>query len=342
MKKFLYILGIVGTALLSACSSDDLMTVLSPEEERTLVVEASQDSDVPITLGSVASVRSGMTRTPIESGGDFSTPTGANAPCLGVFCLASGKQASAPSSASGNWNDALATWLKNVPAKVATGDVTFLDPTTLDHETPTSRVLYYPYGNWYYYNFYAYYPRITDDEAISVGSNSVIVNYEIDGRQDIIWGKTTAPDQAYCAKYCREHPAATPQFAFEHKLAQLKFVVHSENDVKLESLVLNACYKLSLYVAGDSEGTLSVNDPSTMGIPVWTSADKNPFDLDGDAEIQPILVSGGSDTEIGYMLVPPSTTSYSVFVKFEGSAVQSVNIGPVEAGKKYTFTLNKN
>ena len=64
MNKYLFILGIVGTALLTACSSDDLTTVLLPEEERTLVVEAGKDSDVPITLG-VSSSR-GLTRAVVN------------------------------------------------------------------------------------------------------------------------------------------------------------------------------------------------------------------------------------------------------------------------------------
>ena len=95
-------------------------------------------------------------------------------------------------------------------------------------------------------------------------------------------------------------------------------------------------------MAGNTAGTLSVNDPSSVkDIHVWTSDDKNPFDLDGDLTTTPIHVSGGSNTEIGYMLVPPST-SYSVSVKFDSGDLQNVDIGPVEAGKKYTITLNKN
>ena len=94
MNKYLFILGIVGTALLTACSSDDLTTVLLPEEERTLVVEAGKDSDVPITLG-VSSSR-GFTRAVVnpDASGNFKTEEGKY---LGVFCLATDIQSNVDS-----------------------------------------------------------------------------------------------------------------------------------------------------------------------------------------------------------------------------------------------------
>ena len=94
MNKYLFILGLVGTALFSACSADDLTTVLPPEEEEAIVVEAGKDSDVPIALG--ARTERGMTRAPLDpdGAGNFETPDGQ---FIGVFCLAGGRQTGAPS-----------------------------------------------------------------------------------------------------------------------------------------------------------------------------------------------------------------------------------------------------
>ena len=124
MKKYLFILGLVGTALFTACSSaDDLVADIPSqgltEEERALVVEAGKDSDVPIMLGLVGGRSSGMTRTPIESDGDDLFTIGGGQ--LGVFCLAAGKQPDAPGfvPTTIDWEtDNLATWLNNVPASV--------------------------------------------------------------------------------------------------------------------------------------------------------------------------------------------------------------------------------
>lgn len=73
MKKYLFILGIVGTALFTACSTADDLVAEKPIEtppveepkETAIIVEASQDSEEPITLG-VGQSR-GYTRTPLNS-----------------------------------------------------------------------------------------------------------------------------------------------------------------------------------------------------------------------------------------------------------------------------------
>ena len=268
MNKYLFILGIVGTALLTACSSDDLTTVLLPEEERTLVVEAGKDSDVPITLG-VSSSR-GLTRAVVnpDASGNFTTEAGKY---LGVFCLATDIQSNVDESVipevirTNNWNTAaeddkagLIVRMNNVPAKVTTdgttSDVTFLDASTLTNPTPSVQHYYYPMDNWMKYNFYAYYPRqekvVDGNTTLSFSANQVLEKYyEIDGSQDIIWGMSdqehattvdpsTATDaDPYCAKYFRlwkEVDGANienyyPKFEFKHKLVQFRFFVKAAN-----------------------------------------------------------------------------------------------------------------
>ena len=275
MNKYLFILGIVGTALLSACSSDDLAMVLSPEEEETIVVEAGKDSDVPITLG-VSSSR-GLTRAVVnpDAFGNFKTETGKY---LGVFCLATDIQSNVDESMipevirTNNWNTAaeddkagLIVRMNNVPAKVTTdgttSDVTFLDASTLTNPTPSVQHYYYPMGNWMKYNFYAYYPRqekvVDGNTTLSFSANQVLEKYyEIDGSQDIIWGMSdqenattvdpsTATDaDPYCAKYFRLWKEADgahienyyPKFEFKHKLMQLRFFVKAANSTVLTDL----------------------------------------------------------------------------------------------------------
>ena len=169
MNKYLYILGLVGTAFLSACSSDDLTTVLSPEEERALVVEAGMDSDIPITLGSLGNGRA-LTRSPLEST-DFQI-SGGN---LSVYCLATGIQAGSPNisaiPASADdivWNDPnkIANWLVNKPAIVSYYNGTGASPIP-GVSGPYSYIQFwkdgdvkerfYPYGNWYSYDLFAFY-----------------------------------------------------------------------------------------------------------------------------------------------------------------------------------------
>ena len=267
MNKYLFIIGLVGTALFTACSTADDLISEKPIEtppveepkETALIVEAGQNSEVPITLG-VGSSR-GVTRKPIESGAGniFSTEEGKY---LGVFCLATGTQSNVdniPTEISTNkWvkDDAtgLIVRLSNVPAKVtidgSISNVQFWDITN-------SRVqhFYYPMGNWMVYNFYAYYPREADENIsfTSAGSGALVKYITINGSQDVIWGKahqekapkvSTANDaNPYCAKYFRlkrdsiansPDPSGDisilyPKMEFEHLLSQFKFSIEPEN-----------------------------------------------------------------------------------------------------------------
>ncbi len=311
MNKYLFILGIVGTAFIFGCTSDDLTMVPSQEEERALIVEASQDSDVPITLG-IASSR-GVTRSPL-GGGDFSIPEGEY---LGVFCLSTGIQSGVdasllPSNIRLNrWNSddtGLLVRMKNVPASVSSGDVTFMNSNATAVQT-----YYYPMGNWMKYNFYAYYPR--QEETVEfVGQDRPTIEfskddnnyyyllekyYEIDGTQDIIWGKADPPEgDAFSARYFIENVSADkPQFSFEHKLVQFRFFVKAANpdvadNVKITNMsVPNALGYLALVIANQNpapvdsmkEGTIKVfgkkNVKKKLNVK-WLSNDDNYKDKD--------------------------------------------------------------
>jgi hypothetical protein len=295
MKKYLFICGLVGTALFTACSSaDDLVKEVSPEisleEQKAMIVEAGKDSDVPITLGSVGSRRIALTRTPLDSDeGLFETPYNPDVPSasryLGVYCLATGKQQGIPtiegiipsSDDEVKWNGSsyYAKWLENVPARVVKHAAETVSPIDGGYTQNYSyvqfmkdnleKVYYYPFGNWYHYDFFAYYPR---QESIETIAKACYANLTIDGSDDIIWGKASGiiPDplnpeetitlevdddatgnkvKAYSAKYMRlmkemdedgDHvPDNTeievvPELAFNHLLTQLVFSVKPRPD----------------------------------------------------------------------------------------------------------------
>ena len=346
MNKYIFILGLVVMAFVSGCTSDDLTMAISPEEERALIVEASQDSDVPITLGVGSS--HGVTRKPIESGvGDiFSTEEGKY---LGVFCLATGTQsnvANIPSEISANkWvkDDAtgLLVRLSNVPAKVEDGDVKFVDPAN----TSNPMHYYYPMINWMTYNFYAYYPRENDSNIkFTTGGSGALVRYiTINGSQDVIWGKahpeTAVPvsdteiDDAdpYCAKYTRLKKAEGaaiddyyPKLEFKHLLAQFKFSVEPENAAAWTAIstaggmsitniyVSNAISNLQLIVANKAnpgtEGTLSKKDDTTENLFIKANGEDNNLfsSTPSGAQVSSINIAATSVTVPGYIMLPPS------------------------------------
>jgi len=330
MNKYIFILGLAVTALFSGCTSDDLTMALSPEEERALIVEASQDSDVPITLG-VGSSR-GVTRLPLD-GVDFSTEDGKY---LGVFCLATGPQSNVdniPSEISANnWKDdntGLLVRMKNVPASVSLGVVSFLD-----HD------YYYPMINWMTYNFYAYYPRENDSNIkfTSGGSGALVKYITINGSQDVIWGKAH-PEAAdpvdpvvakdadpYCAKYIRlKGTAGYPKFEFQHLLAQFKFSIEPENPAAWATIstgggmsitnmyISNAISNLQLIVANKknpgTEGTLSKKDDTTENLYIKANGkDYNLFSSDPEpleSQVPSIAITSTSVAVPGYIMLPP-------------------------------------
>lgn len=277
MKKYLFILSLTSIALLTACSSDgyvgsdDELT----QEQQAQIIKAGMDSDVPISLSAGHAPGgngiSSVTRAPIESdaNGKFRTPDD----YMGVFLLAQQPQTTvaSPGPVATDaiiWNTSTYSarmWNHPAKAEYATqwgGDdidngytyVNFYDPATISG-TPATKVYYYPYGNWYNYYFYTYYPRVADG-SISVADNVVKASYTLNGSQDIIAGTATPPQadlaKGFCAKYFRDIKEAAsvdvvpyenlPNMGLEHKLAQLRFFVKkdrtSASELTLKNLVL--------------------------------------------------------------------------------------------------------
>ena len=275
MKKYLFILGLVGTALFTACSTADDLVAEKPIEtppveepkETALIVDAGQNSEVPIALG-IGQSR-GYTRavldpdpTSVDPVTGYGSISLADGEYLRVFCLASGTQSNVsniPTTVSTNlWNtDAggglggLLVKMNDVPAKVSSDNVSFLDENAFP--TETSKKYYYPMGNWMTYNFYGYYPKLVVEghpelsQTTTITANTVEVsNYLIDGSQDLIWGRAHPEDaetvtgandaDPYCAKYIRMKrneegvgeaniAAHYPKLKFEHQFVQFNFFV---------------------------------------------------------------------------------------------------------------------
>ena len=327
-----------------------------------MIIEAGQDSDVPITLGTVASSRA-MTRTPIEPEIGttlFTTPANQY---LGVFCLAQGVQAGAPdidaipdTDADVKWNGTCqhANWMENIPAKVlkhnASSDSPIDGGYSVDYsyvqfmkdDLSGTKVYYYPFGNWYYYDFFAYYPR---QASVSTIAKSSSVDFTITGKEDIIWahaaGGTSVADpvttnvvKSYSAKYMRLNKEAgedeidiVPGLQFNHLLTQFVFSVKPHNTdaaqlfakgFALTGMSLqNVYHKLRLIVASKAEetgnvaGTLSIFDTSAStglaDIQVSDPTDdSDPFD--GGSTTIPVANAADDTTvkTVGYALVPSS------------------------------------
>ena len=287
MKKYLFFLSVLGIVLFTACTKDDLAKEMSPEERvAAIIAEANMDSEIPINLGfGSQSNYSSVTRAPLESDDNklFSTPSGSY---LGVFCLAQKPQVatSNPGPVAENLIDWTAnqdnlTWLmkKNLPARVVkvkagskigtatatstTSDVQYMEVNGSGDPTGNIKHYYYPYGNWYNYYFYAYYPW--DKNIVTTQARQVTAAFELDGSQDVIWGKampitTTSGedpesdvDRGFNAKYIRDkqkdgngHRTGInsmndlPKLTLEHKLAMLRFYVKT-TDVSYSTVIAN-------------------------------------------------------------------------------------------------------
>ena len=271
MKKYLFFLSAVSIVMFTACSSEEDLAEatheLTQEEYNAIVAEANTNSEVQIRLGMGSQSNTStteITRAPLEStsGKLFETPTGKY---LGIYCLAQKPQVTPATPGPVAENNI--SWIaesntlqylmeRNQPAQVKilhsgdyignvllsadACDVQFLEVGNNGEPTGNGKIYYYPYGNWYNYHFYGYYPRQTT--GVTEAANKVTVDYTIDGTQDIIWAKAM-PDienptaavnsEGFNAKYMRGLQAGTgynvledlPKLAFGHKLTQLRFYV---------------------------------------------------------------------------------------------------------------------
>lgn len=232
MKKKLFIFAAIPALLLLGSCSNDI-------EESEVTIDPLTGAEVihepvEIKLGAPAV---NITRAALED--DTKDIT------IGVFCLAREKQNINNTEQNISWWDTTVDpvysstfcLLKNVKSTKSGTNVTWDD----------GEKRYYPFTQFYSYDFYTYYPYVPFGKNLNGNSidtttvGKVYVNYKnIDGKTDILWGRASSTDKyAYSAKYFRQpgNQSKTPTTQLDHMLTRLKFQV-----IPGESVVGNGYY----------------------------------------------------------------------------------------------------
>lgn len=153
---------------------------------------------------------------------------------LGVFCLAREKQYINNSAQDILWWNTGVDPLWSATFCLLDNVESTKSGTTITWKDGVHR--YYPFTQFYGYDFYAYYPYVSEDDEENTierkdeGDNNVVeVTYNnLDGKTDILWGRATSTDEyAYSAKYFRQAGKQTsvPSVQLDHMLTRLIFKV---------------------------------------------------------------------------------------------------------------------
>ena len=208
---------------LGGCSNDDELETQMNQQASEEGVEVISDP-VEIRLGTPGV--NFLTRAAFEGDADGFD--------LGVFCLAREKQYVNHSAQDILWwnTEVDPLWsatfclLDNVESTKSGGNIFWKDG---EHR-------YYPFTQFYSYDFYAYYPYVSDDDEENTivrkeeaGNNVVEVTYtNLDGKTDILWGRATSSElYAYSSKYFRQpgNQDMVPIVQLDHMLTRLIFRV---------------------------------------------------------------------------------------------------------------------
>lgn len=147
---------------------------------------------------------------------------------------------------------------------------------------------YYPFTQFYSYDFYAYYPYVdfgdTENKVDTTEVGKVYVNYtnKLDGKTDILWGRATSSElYAFSAKYFRQqaNKEKIPSIQLDHMLTRLIFQVvpgasvedeqpadyTAASNVTVASLkVKNVVKNVSLLVADFNRDSANENGTETI------------------------------------------------------------------------------
>lgn len=321
-------------ALLPGCSNEELAEPAIPEyipgDSEVEIRFATQTAEVSTTVDK---------RLVVDDNTEMD---------MGVFCLARAKQvSSAPDinwfAEEDNYDNCL---MKNVKATKNGRDLTW------------EGQYFYPISQYYMYEFYGYYPYSEEVTYTSTPeSHRAVVNYTLDGTQDIVWGRATLENKhAYSARYYREHTDAeipiiganskdeegNPKPGMKHLLTRLKFKVKTGNSstsgdgvfegadkVSVKSIsIVDAVQNVSLVVAdwemrGDQSLDNWHNRLTVVGDTVRTEFKLRTSDTD-DSEMQlvPIPTELNTTKEFGgsIMLLPAGSYLMKVVLhKADGS-----------------------
>ena len=183
-------------ALLASCSNDD--ESVGQSEDILL-----GNSDVEVKLSTASG---GITRASVESdaNGLFELDN------IGIYMLGTYQQNTNPAESPIDWRldyNQFASWITNVEAQAVFND----DTTHTDIKWKDGKTRWYPIGNWYSYRFYGYYPCVVDYDITTEKGKVTINYYNLDGKTDIIWGRSAGADPEdakekyrYSARYFRQ------------------------------------------------------------------------------------------------------------------------------------------
>ena len=214
------------SVMLTGCSQSEDFAEYSAGTDS----EITEDTPMQINLA-IGVTPSVVAKSSVESEGSNNCFA---ADGIGLFMLAKSKTGVNANAQDVTWDPAdtygtYGAWWDNLEAN-ATIEYEDVEGTQVPKQTVLTYTNvdkykdYYPTGNWYTYDFYAYYPRVTSGLTQTATLRSV--DFEINGTQDIIWGKASSTEEyAYSAKYFRmqEHAEEVPNIAMNHKLFRLQF-----------------------------------------------------------------------------------------------------------------------
>lgn len=359
MKKNIWIWALAAVTLVTACSKNDDPVTPEPEQNVTEDDFESPDGQVVIQLGAgdyTASANTTVTRAPLTNA------TFAGNTIIGIYGV----------STTGVWTEATNMLLNNRKAKVTDvernaeqgADVSKTNPdgnpavtgpykiSLYNTEGITEgQVEYYPMISDKNYAFYGYSPY--NNTAISSGNSASVAFEDFNGSQDIIWGKSVAPQikagsiwaksdytpnqtaiDGYNAKYIRmlkyhyelnsvpNHGHGTkdnypwiPNIAFTHKLVQFKFyIVPAKEQSTVDKENAKKLFVSNIRLQNHGIPTLFINDGKIT--------------FNGDKPLQMLSVTSGvfNDTSlkesvhpddnqiVGYLLVKPGLTEYDLLI----------------------------
>lgn len=359
MKKNIWIWALAAVTLVTACSKNDDPVTPEPEQNVTEDDFESPDGQVVIQLGAgdyTASANTTVTRAPLTNA------TFAGSTTIGIYAV----------STTGAWTEATNMLLNNRKAKVTDIERNAEEGADVSKKTENipavtgpykislydaegiteGQVEYYPMISDKNYAFYGYSPY--NNIANSNGNNASVTFTDFNGSQDIIWGKSVAPQIAagsiwtksdystnqtaidgYNAKYIRmlkyhyelnnakdigRDPKTNypwiPNIAFTHKLVQFKFyIVPAQEQSKADKENAQKLFVSNIRLQKHGIPTLSINDGT--------------FTFEGDQALQMRSVTNNSvfndialstsvhpadDQIVGYLLVKPGLTEYDLLI----------------------------
>lgn len=258
MKKISIATMATALVLLSGCNKDN-------EFNNSIDIDINNSSEVPIKLGTYNGATSAMTRASIESLDEMVGSTDR----VGVFCLAGRKTdvKSAQDAKAIDWLMPVYTddkpdyvdkygastngrYWSNICCEVKVADgMHRIVPVQKDAENYKPYYEYYPITSVYGYDFYSYYPYQSDTK-VHYTKDSICVDITIEGKEDIIYGKSEDIDTCvakltsdydlqkilsasyYSARFFRKHPKEVDNahIKLEHKLARFRFFVYPGPD----------------------------------------------------------------------------------------------------------------